>query len=542
MCLCQKFWGYLSYITTNALVILLGISMTGCGDSSDSSELKESARLLSAAQQHILASHEQVALTEQDMARGKASAKRLAERLDGINAAETDAALEELNQMLEKLQAGDTASLRAISQGLIALSDSFLETHRQGNPHSVAAYRKRIKQAKQALNESSRLSKSSGYTQDQVGPALMQGTLHLMIARDLRSQLSSIELQTQSEQMALGRLAMALVEERTYGAGLPDHFPYEATVGELNNRLDGDSATTGEPESLQSQLDRARERIKELTSQQLAARVELERYTSMAKENLQLHLELLEQAEQARGDKKYALKQQAYALRDGGKEGESQSGLVYEAKVELLENQLAVLEKQLAFARLQEGQLVDMIEQVNLSVEELTNSPIQAEIATHLEQSQKRVAEITQLLEAQLERIKAIDTAYRTIRLEAVTAYQDSQQAFSQAQRLARDDRKSRDYAKRMAGIVQAELAGATKSDIPEDEEAESEDVISTPETASKRGLWEMDLKHYESLAETMEYLENADAAGGIAKQLRQEFQGQAQQALQSISEPVGQP
>ena len=107
-------------------VVLVGLGLGGCGDSGESADLKESARQLSVAQNHILASHEQVALTKQEIAQANPSAKRqiesLATRLDGADAEETEAALAELLGMLEQLEEGDNTSLRAVSQGLIALS------------------------------------------------------------------------------------------------------------------------------------------------------------------------------------------------------------------------------------------------------------------------------------------------------------------------------------------------------------------------------------------------------------------------------------
>lgn len=540
MFLRHKLGGFLFSAANFSLVIFLGIGFSGCGDSNDNTDLNESARQLSIAQNHILASHEQVALSEQEISRANPSSRRqiesLVARLDEADAEETEAALAELSGMLEQLQASDYASLQAISQGMIALSEAFLTTNRQGNPSSVAAYKKRIGQAKRALNESVKLSKASGSAEDQVGPNLMLGTLHLMIARDMQEQVSDFALQAQSMQIKLGRLTTALITEQAYGTGLPSHFPYEAAANQLGNRLSGDSASTGEPVAMKPQLEQAQQKIQTLSTNIKTTRNELVQYQKMAKKNLRAYLTLLEQAEQTRGDERYALKQQAYALRDGGADG--QDGLAYEAKVELLENQLAVLERQLAFSQLQKELLTDMINQVNLSVKELSTSPIIQEIALQAEESQKRVDELVLLINGELENLRAIDSEYRTARMEAVSAYRKSQQAFSQAERAARNDRGSRNYAKHLADVAKEELVGSANSENKKDEDTtEDEAALVASDAVAKQGLWAIDARHYDALAAAMNYLVEAEAIGEEPEKLRQEYLGQAQQARQSISD-----
>lgn len=188
--------------------------------------------------------------------------------------------------------------------------------------------------------------------------------------------------------------------------------------------------------------------------------------------------------------------------------------------------------------QLQEGQLTDLVAKVNFSVEELNASPVIGEITLQAETSQKRTGELTLLVEAELEKLKAIDDEYRAARMEAVSDYRKAQQAFSQAERAARDDRGSRDYAKRLARIVEEELAGsAIGSGKKSDDGTEGDVEEAVGEFTTGSGLWEMDARHYDALAEAMKFLSETETLGESAEQLRQEYLGQAQQARKSISD-----
>lgn len=525
--------------------VLFAWGIAGCGDSSDSQSLKEADLQLNVAQQHMLASHEKVALSEKDIdGLDLSSANRrivasAVDRLEGTESGELEENLGQMAQTLEKLKLEDYPALQGVSRDLIVLSERFLAERREGNSRSGSAYRDRIQKARRALSEAALLSQETGDDEDQLGPYLVLGTLHLMIGRDLRKQMWDLEINIQNEQMAIGRLTTALVTEKAFGTSLPAHFPYEVTVNQLNNRVSGDRDLTGEPESLQSQLERAQKTVAALQTRQSATQSELDRYRAMAKENLQEHLKLLEQSEQIEGDESYALKYQAYALRNGGdeeEEEEKQGGLDYEAQSELLENELAIIETRLRFARFQQEQLISMIAQVNRSVGDLKDSPLHATIAAQAEHSRKRANELVLYLEAQLENIKAIDKAYRDLRLETVNAYRDAEQAFMRASRLARDDRKSRDYAKRMAQIAHDELLGSTEAEAA-GEEGEGIEGENPDRPVVVQGLWDMDAEHYDSMAAFMQDLGGIAEISVVAGELEQDYLGQAKQARNSISE-----
>ena len=357
---------------------------------------------------------------------------------------------------------------------------------------------------------------------DHVGTQLLLGAVQLTAARDLRDHSREVILEIKAELMLLGRLSWHISAEEAFTKGLPSYFPYEATIGNLRQRLRGDS---GEGESLQKQLNDAIKGIGQQLIQKEQTEAALDSHRQREK---QIHMEILElmhKVEQAQGDEKYELIEKAHQLRSNTTGTSVQDGIYYEAQTELLEIKLNIIKRRLAFEQLRKELLTATIDQIKQTIKELEDSPFHADILQGLQESGEISVALLKELNEHLEALRKGVNHYHTLRAEAAKAYEQSRRAYLQAVGLARGDSNTAKYAGQMAETVRNELAH------PKFDPEEPQNFIKHPP-----GLWQGDVQFYEGMAEVLQMLVQIEGLRENAVAVRQDILNKASEANQAIT------
>ena len=516
-----------------AVVLWLGLALSligGCKDSPESISRKEAARSLDEAARRVMASHQQVALTPKEIAMiqsspgNRAIIGKVVDRLSGSQK-QTDQLIEQINVLSGKLKeyesnfdpqaphAAQSEKLREITRQINELNAIFLGRHRDNYNRIIDKNHAKIASASAVLQASPA----------HFGTQLLLGAVQLTVGRDLRDHSRQVVLELQAELNLLGRLSGHFSAEEAFAKSLPSYFPYGASRDNLRQRLNGES---GEGESLQNQLNDAIQRIGQYLIQKKQAETSLAFHRQQEQEIHKEILSLMQQADQAQGEEKYELIEQAHQMRSNTSGSSDQDGIYYEAQSELLENKLDIIKRRLSFEQLRQKLLTETIDQIKQSIEELENSPFHAEILQGLQKSRVISGALLERLQSHLDRLQIAGKHYHTLRAEAAKAYEQSRRAYLQAARLARGDSNTTRYARQMAETVQNELAHADfDPDLPQN-------FIEHPP-----GLWQEDVLFYEGVAEVLEMLVRIEGLREKAGAVRQEIVNMANEAQQAISD-----
>ncbi|MCH9023278.1 MAG: hypothetical protein IID32_11040 [Planctomycetes bacterium] len=516
-----------------SVVLCLGLAVSligGCKDSAESIDRKEAARSLDEAARRVMASHQQVALTPKEIAMiqsspgSRAIIGKVVDRLSGSQK-QTDQLIEQISELSGKLReyesnfdpqaphAAESESLREITKQIKELNAVVLGRHRDNYNRIIDKNHAKIASASAVLQASPA----------HFGTQLLLGAVQLTVGRDLRDHSRQVILEIQAELNLLGRLSGHFSAEMAYAKGLPSYFPYEAARGNLRQRLNGDS---GEGESLQNQLNDAVNRMGQYLIQKEQAETSLAFHRQREQQIHKEILALMQQADQAQGDEKYELIEQAHQLRSNTNGRDVHDGIYYESQTELLENKLDIIKRRLSFEQLRQTLLTETIDQIKQSIEELEDSPFHADILQGLQKSRVISGALLEKLHSHLEAPRTKINHYHTLRAEAAKAYKQSQSAYLQAGRLSRGDSNTTRYARQMAETVRNELAH------PEFDPEAPQNFIENPP-----GLWQEDVLFYEGVAEVLEMLVRIEGLREKAGAVREEIVNKANEAEQAISD-----
>ena len=456
-----------------SLVCVTLLVAGGCEDRAGSAAVKEAQHSIAEAGHLVRAAEKPAPLTDDELIKatllqgpprtGKPSpaAKRLAEkvvnRLDDQDAAQRyQALLDELDQLNDQLaKTQDADSIAKMAQDIALRARELVLIQQQLQTPTVQLNHKRTERARNALKGAIAATSQSGQRAAQIGPLVVLGTLEMNLARKQQADLNQWATLVRKQQSQLGRLLNAYTRESIAASRLAGYDPQE-TAQLLAGQLEGDK------EPLRTQLTQAKQEIDRLEQ---AIEKTQQRHDENLKHAQQLHrqyLQVLEQADKARGNERYELKQQAYELKVGS-QGQDQSHhgvLFYDSQVERAQNELDVLQSQLAYEKLRRDSLAQAIKQVESRVAELNDqqklSQLQTDRQTSEQYSQKLAAQITQQLDLLTQSHQAYVARYN----ETLAAYQQANKAYNKAAQAApARERTTRDYAKKMVDLVTLKTA-----------------------------------------------------------------------------------
>ena len=464
-------------VVSRAVISLLGLALLaggGCKDRADSTAVKqanqsvaEAGRLLRAADQPApLTDDELIKATElQDPYRPgqpSAAATRLADRaitrLENQPTGEQYQALldqlDQLNEQLAQAQA-EPEAVTGLAGKIANVAQKLIVVQEQLQAPSVELNQQRMDQARKSLKAAIAAASTGNLRSAQVGPLVMLGTLEMSVAGNRRAGLSDLAAQIRSQQAQFGRLLGAYARESIVGGRLAGYNPQE-TAALLADQLEGNQ------DSLRNQLAQAKEQVASLT--ETIAQTQ-QRYDDNLTQAQQLHrqyLEVLEQADQARGDDRYELRQQAYVLKVGAKEaGQSDRGvLYYDGQVERTRNELDVLQSQLGYQELRRDRLSQAIEHLQAELAQLNDEHMLNQLQANRQASEQYRQNLAEQISGQLEQMVQKHETYVASYQGTVEAYEQAGQAFNKAGQAAPTrDKATRDYARKMGDWVALKVA-----------------------------------------------------------------------------------
>jgi len=480
----------------------------GCKKSSSRAASEESQQSVVQAGELLRASSKQVVIKPAEIERAaetspKRVAQQVAKRLqENIDTSAYDASIERLEKLQEEYKQGNHEVLAQISHLLLASSEQLLSAQRQADEPTLQENRKQLAQAEKQLRQAIAAARESGNRPAGVGPELMLGTLKLVVARDGKVALRDQELRTQTILGRVSRLPKSMVREKAWQYSLLSYMP-EEVFKVIKARLDE------QPHGLRAELARVQEEIGKLRQRQNQAQQEQDFNNSRASEMYAQHLELLLQAEEVEGDKRYELLRRAYEIRSGSGMGLNrvEGGIYYEAQAELAENELIAVTNELGHQVLRQKQLTRAIAQNEQILKELRTSETINRVQAGTSDIQRHRAKLVSDTSVALKEFQAEEAKYVEMRSETVDAFLEAMKAYERAARSARA--KSREYAEKMAQKVRQELIE----------------------------LWNGDARHYERAVTFLEFLAEIDELGDAAGQIRRDFQQRAAQAQTSAAQ-----
>ncbi|MBN1435637.1 MAG: hypothetical protein JW936_01055 [Sedimentisphaerales bacterium] len=497
------------------ILVLCGIAFclacwTGCddGEETGSGAVNESGRL-------ILSSNQEIILNESEFERSAETAgprggvgddalsggqTRVAQQVMERHTREAD--FDALQAELEAIGAVDQQSLgqlRELSQRLAAACNQMATAQDQADNVTAVEAADRLRRAESILNQ----ALSGASREQQAGPKLMLGTLHKMQASSVSVEVLQAAIASESVQQELSSLISTLSRRATSATEVAGYPPSEA-ITLLERWLQGD----GDYEGLEQQLEQAQSAVQELDQERQRLQREADEYqVEFTQLNQQYH-STLQQAEETRGQERFDLSEQAYALRVGdvGNPEDATSGAsYYEAQYELASSNLAIVQEQLEHALLRRDRLAESIRNLEQRLQSLRGSSMFALSADRVDSiNSERTDLLARLREVLNTDIRAGENAYRILRVDAVNLYTQAIDDFNGAARVSRGNTK--DYAETLAISAQTALSD----------------------------LWMADALHYDTMSTILAIAESIPEVADTVASMQQEFSEQAELAREA--------
>lgn len=494
-------------LTAFVSTILL-FAQSGCSDSQEAAAVNRASESVDQGGRMILAAG-QVNL--------QALQKNQADNAFG----ELENSIQELAGQLNELDGENDQDLLELTKSLNVLSGQLVAKQTEVNNSRPENLQRRLKRAQEMLEDASR----SATGPVRVAPDLLLGTLHLTQARERREQLNEIKLAVQGQHIELLNLADQIITETGYRGGLPGQFPRDKMVTDLSKRIDSDTVASGEADSLEEQLLRSEEKIVELQKRQEQSRKRVREFQEIVREKHAKYIALLERAKNVRGDQRYALQNEAYAVRSGI-DSEGQGLSFYDALAESEQYNLDRTEVLLKIEEIRRNQLQKQLAAIRQSITDLTESPINGDIEAGIESSGKRLEDLVLQALSVMEKLDEAEANYFAARKEVVTAYRDAKKSYKKAKSSAGRNSDAGSYAESMVQCVSSDLSNA----------AFSYDDPATYKTETA-GLWQEEAYFYDALAELTGVLASLPALQEVAGEYRDAYAGKADQARQSMQD-----
>ncbi len=450
---------------------------------------------LDGAQRQARASSEIISMTDAELekameadnaARQKGVAANVANRL--IATDPVDQLQQELTELGSQIQ-GDEAQRQAALERLL--------TFNQNVSGQITGF---LTQANETRDQ--RLANAVKLTEDVLrddpenpAAAWLLATIKLMQGRLMWQELNSQSVELQKQFLVLCRLAKQIQTEKIVQTNLAHYVPDEAIV-KLQQRLEN-GESQGSP-SLRTQLAAVKDTLAKLKEQR-------EKVQQLRQENQQVmeqthkqYMELLSQAENLRGQERFQLEQQAYALRGAGENAAPTTLHDYEARIEQADDELRMLDTKIALQQLNHDQLESGIAEIEQRITNLKTADIHNQVRLGLDESTSRLAVLNEQFEQEWKKSLTFEQSYSDQRLETVNAFNEAVSGFSRAQKNLENPR--RQQADKMIKMVHGDLMR----------------------------LWNQDAAHYDNAAMVMAALETAAVMNEAVSSQRATFEAQA--------------
>gem|GEM_PF-5794866 len=421
--------------------------IAGCSESPDRSAQKQAS--------------ESVVIADKLIRESQFGAAGVAFRPDD-DLSDFEQALNEWDQLAQRLSPGDFQALQRAADQMYALSLQILDQQRQSDAPSIQTRNQRLQEAQQTLSEAISKAQQNEVREARVGPELMLGTMYLMDSRDKADQLKQQAAQVHSAQASLSSLLSALVREQLVGFALENRRSPES-IEKLNALLD-------EPDKgLRSRLAEAEAKTQKVLAERNSLQKQYETVQDQADRLLREYVDLLNQAEQASGQQRYQLQLKAYEIRRGKGQGPDkvEGAIALEARAQKVQNELAVLDTNVQYQLLLQGKLRENIQQIEDTIKLLQNPTFLKEIQDGLWESDQQTDQLVSLASKQLSALRAADEQYIALREEAVEAFSETLNSFNRAAGAAvsPDLRNTRQHAQHLAQLATREWAQLWQSD-----------------------------------------------------------------------------
>jgi hypothetical protein len=507
--------GFFAYPTVVGMLLGMALLIAGCDESSQTEADRRASESVNEAQRLILASREQMVLSETELDKiadiGTGSTSRYTKIADQVvNRYEKQAEFEdpcEITARIEQLSRqfspeGGAASVQELCDNLAKITEEFAAQQERRGGIADKSFDKRLKQAEATLQDAIAFATSVGHQSAKVSPELMLGTIKLMRARQVWGNLQSQSLRIQSGLLSLGYWTVAIERELSVAHQLGTFRP-TGTVAELET----------ERTTLTERLGLTERSIQHLLEQQTQAEQQYKENGRKAKQMHQEYLSLLEKAEKKLSGQQYELKEQAYKIRSGT--DEEPGGIYYEAQTELAQNRLDLITRRLEYQRFCRDQMNKNLAILENSIQQLsTSAHTTSDIENGIEQSTKARAQMLSSMTRQLENITKEQVQYNQLLDNTAGFYDEAIDVYTKA---ARDAGARSDTGKYAKDII---------------------DKVIEPELAE---LWSMTTLHYKSAADTMALIqdipETRKMITTMIEQCRQKHQNAQTNAAKYIKE-----
>ena len=486
-------------VLTTMMIIFGIIFSSGCSDSEDAAAVNQAAESVDQAGRMILAAR-QIDL------------QALQETAADSSFGEMEKAIQLLAGQLKDLDSADEEGLLELTRGLNALSDHLVSKLADVTHARPEHLQRRLKRAQKLLEDAA----VSAPGPARAAPNLLLGTLHLAQARESRERLNEMKQAVQGRHIELLQLADQIITETGHLGGLPGQFPRDQIIEGLTQQIDGDTQKPDGIDSLQLQLVRSEEKRVELEQRQKAFQQSLDQLTETVREKHARYIDLLEQAKSVRGEQRYAMQNEAYAVRSGiDSEGKGLS--YYSALAESEQFNLDRTKVLLEIEKSRQEQLQKQIAAIRKAITELENSPLNQDIATGQDKSRGHLEELVSQALALMVKLDESEAKYFAARKEVVSGYRAAKAAYKKA---VSQSGQLRSYAESMVQRVSCELSNAAFSyDNPETYPLET------------AGLWQEEAYFYNALAELTGVLATLPPLQAAAAEYRDAYAGKAEQA-----------
>ncbi|MBN2377281.1 MAG: hypothetical protein JXD22_12825 [Sedimentisphaerales bacterium] len=505
------------------IMVLLGVfilsMVPGCKESTENQALRQSNENVDQAGRLIHGSNQQIVMNQSEInsagsasgGRQEAVVQQVVDRIEQAGGVgDVEKALAELSEGVPA--ANDAQAIQVYGEKLAAVSRQLLNSREGMDSLSEQENKRRLDEAEKLLQQATSQAQQAGNSEAKSASEMLLGTMYLMKARENLLALRQQDLQIKKEQIKLPRLLAMINREQAVSQAILSELPVEKIAG-LKKLLDG-------PESgLRGQLVKAEKNVAKLEGElaeiQQIFDVNDKKGAGLRRE----YMELVSRINQADGEERFRLQQQAYELRAGVGEGASRvEGYVYyESESEKAQNKLNVLQAQLDSEKLLAEQLRKSITQTEAVLAKLEEpgltEAIQADNDLSKQRFQQNISLLTAPGQGQLDKIRIMENGYKELRVDTVTAYENSRKAFQRATKEARISTVSGKYADRMGKLATKELAG----------------------------LWQQDVEHYEDGKLTLNLLGSVEMLQGMLSEARQEYDQQADAAQAQVQQLIEQ-
>ena len=453
--------GFFMYPAVVGTLFGIALLVAGCDESSQTKAERRASESVNEAQRLILASQEQMALSETELDRAADIELGSTSRYTNIanqvvKRYEKQAEIEDPCKITDRIEQlsrqfspeGGVASVQELCGNLANITDELVAQQERREGIAYETFDKRLKQAEATLQDAIAFAASVGHQSAKVSPELMLGTVKLMRARQVWGNLQNQSLRIQSLLLSLGQWAVAIERELSVTHQLKSFRPTE-TVAELE----------AERTSIRERLDLAERSIQYLLKEQSQAEQQYTKNSRKAKQIHQKYLSLLEESEKKLSGQQYELKERAYKIRLGT--DEEPGGIHYEAQTELAQNHLDLVTRRLEYQRSCRDQMNKHLAILENSIQQISTSAYTtSDIENGLEQSDKAKAQMLSNMMVQLENITKEQDQYNQLLDNTNGFYSEAIDFYTKAARDAGARSDTGKYAKDIMGkVIEPELA-----------------------------------------------------------------------------------